>query len=151
LGKTNMPLNDGWHPYFTLGKKIDEVEIKFNSKELVEFDEGLLPNGKLSIYNTFNRYKTFGNTFLDNCFTLNNSTEAAFQMRDKEVGVELSIYPAASYPFLQVYTPPARMSIAVENLSGVPDSFNNHRGLITLQPAESKLFSTVYELALLDK
>jgi len=149
LSKTNMPINDGWHPYFTLGKKIDALEIKFNSKELVEFDEGLLPTGKVSVYNTFNQFKIFGDTFLDNCFTLNNFTEAAFQVRDKETGVELSIYPATSYPFLQVYTPPERMSIAVENLSGVPDSFNNHKGLITLQPAECKHFTTTYQLRVL--
>ena len=149
LGNADMPVNDGWHPYFTLGKKIDEMEIRFNSKELVEFDEGLLPNGKVSVYNTFNQFKIFGDTFLDNCFTLNNFTDAAFQMRDKAAGVELSIHPAESYPFLQVYTPPTRKSIAVENLSSVPDSFNNKKGLLVLKPAESKRFSTTYQLTVL--
>ncbi|ANI89211.1 hypothetical protein A9P82_07845 [Arachidicoccus ginsenosidimutans] len=149
LSQTNMPLNDGWHPYFKIGKTIDTAEIKFNSKELVEFDETLLPNGKTSVYNHFNDFKVFGDTFLDNCFTLNNFTAPAFQMRDKSVGVQLNIYPAESYPYLQIYTPPSRESIAVENLSSIPDSFNNKTDLIVLKPNESRHLSTVYELVLL--
>lgn len=149
LSKTNMPLNDGWHPYFKIGKTINGAEIKFNSKELVEFDDKLLPSGKTSVYSAFSEYKVFGDTFLDNCFTLNNFTGAAFQMRDNAIGVELNIYPAKSYPYLQIYTPPSRESIAVENLSGIPDSFNNKTGLLTLKPSERKHFSTVYELRLL--
>lgn len=149
LSQSDMPLNDGWHPYFKMGKTINDAEIRFNSKELVEFDEQLLPNGKTSGYNAFSEFNVFGDTFLDNCFTLNNFTGPAFQMRNKAEGVQLDIYPAESYPYLQIYTPPSRESIAVENLSGIPDSFNNKTGLIVLKPGNSRRFSTMYELKLL--
>lgn len=148
LSQSDMPLNDGWHPYFKIGKTINDAEIRFNSKELVEFDEQLLPNGKTSEYNTFSEFKIFGDTFLDNCFTLNDFAGPAFQMRNNAEGVQLNIYPAESYPYLQIYTPPSRESIAVENLSGIPDSFNNKTGLIVLKPGNSRRFSTMYELEL---
>lgn len=149
LSQSDMPLNDGWHPYFKMGDKINDAEIRINSKELVEFNEQLLPNGKYSTYNIFNEFKIFGNTFLDNCFTLNNTVEPAFQMRDNTIGIQLNIYPAESYPYLQIYSSPSRESIAIENLSSIPDSFNNQTGLIVLKPNSSKHFSTMYELKLI--
>ncbi len=148
-GKNNMPLNDGWHPYFKMGKSINTAEIKFNSKEIVEFSDALLPTGKTSAYDLFNDFKVFGNTELDNCFTLNNHTEAAFQMKDYSAGIQLSIYPDSSYPYLQIYTPPSRESIAVENLTSAPDSFNNKMNLLMLKPEETKHFTTSYQLNLL--
>lgn len=149
IGLSDMPLNDGWHPYFKIGKEIGDTEIRFNSKEMVEFDEQLLPNGKTSAYDAFKEFKVFGDTFLDNCFTLNSFTDPAFQMRNRALGVQLDICPAESYPYLQIYTPPSRQSIAVENLSSIPDSFNNKTGLIVLKPGNSRHFSTMYELKLI--
>lgn len=152
-GKTNMPLNDGWHPYFKLGQSIDSASVRFDSKELVEFDDALLPSGKTSIYQNFHSFKVFGDTELDNCFTLNrpayNEDLPAFEIKDESVGLSIGIYPDDAYPFLQIYTPPSRESIAVENLSSIPDSFNNKTGLITLKPGESRVFNTTYKLTLL--
>jgi aldose 1-epimerase len=42
-----MPVTDGWHPYFTLGDRIDEYQVEFQSKEMLEFDKDLIPTGKL--------------------------------------------------------------------------------------------------------
>jgi len=47
LSEEAMPLADGWHPYFQLGGIIDNYEFQFSSDTLVEFDEGLIPTGKL--------------------------------------------------------------------------------------------------------
>lgn len=152
-GKQQMPLNDGWHPYFKLGDTIDTASIRFDSKEIVEFDDALLPTGKKLAYQNYNMFTVFGETTLDNCFTLNqnayNEDLPAFEIKDESVGVCLGIYPDEGYPYLQIYTPPSRDSIAVENLSSIPDSFNNKAGLITLRPGESRVFSTTYRLNLL--
>lgn len=152
-GTGNMPLNDGWHPYFKLGASINTAAVRFDAKELVEFDESLLPNGKTSLYNSFNMFKVFGDTELDNCFTLNQSsydgTLPAFEIKDESLGLSLGIFPDEAYPYLQIYTPPSRESIAVENLSSIPDSFNNKTGLITLASGESRTFTTTYQLALI--
>jgi Galactose mutarotase and related enzymes len=53
--------------------------------------------------------------------------------------------PNENYPYLQVYTPPHRQSIAIENLSAAPDVFNNRMGLIELEPGERIGFSCSYE------
>jgi aldose 1-epimerase len=45
---------------------------------------------------------------------------------------------------LQIYTPATRDSIAVENLSGAPDCFNNGMGLLLLQPGHSQIFTVRY-------
>ena len=152
-GTGNMPLNDGWHPYFKLGPTINTASVRFDAKELIEFDEALLPSGKTSAYKEFDQFKVFGETELDNCFTLNqigySSDQAAFEIKDETVGVSLSIYPDENYPYLQIYTPPSRESIAVENLSSIPDSFNNKTGLIILPPGESRTFTTAYKLSVL--
>lgn len=149
-GTSSMPLNDGWHPYFKIGATINSAAVRFDAKELVEFDEALLPNGKTSLYNSFNQFKVFGDTELDNCFTLNREKYEgdlpAFEIKDEAAGLQLGIYPDEAYPYLQIYTPPARTSIAVENLSSIPDSFNNKTGLITLAGGEARTFSTTYKL-----
>ena len=153
VGRGNMPLNDGWHPYFTVGETINTAAIRFDSKELVAFDEALLPTGKSSPYNNFNEFNIFAETELDNCFTLNRDSyeqgqPPAFQIKNEQTGLSLSIFPDSSYPYLQIYTPPSRKCIAVENLSSLPDSFNNKTGLIILGAGESRTFSTAYVLSI---
>jgi aldose 1-epimerase len=60
--------------------------------------------------------------------------------------LELIITPDKSYPYLQVYIPKDRKSIAIENLSATPDAFNNGMGLIIAEPATLYSFTTTYQL-----
>src|SRR2546426_981045 len=64
-GNGSMPLSDGWHPYFTLGGSVNDLQIKFNSREIIEFNHQLIPTGKLLPYNKFKVFKTLGDTFFD--------------------------------------------------------------------------------------
>ncbi len=145
-GNEDMPLSDGWHPYFTFGSKVDNLQVQFNSKEMVEFNEQLIPTGKLLPYSRFNTFHTFGDTFLDNCFVLKDTNNIACSLKDKATGLQLNIIPDAAYPYLQVYTPPTRKSIAIENLSSAPDAFNNRLGLIIAKPGEQHSFVTSYQI-----
>lgn len=149
INKSNsdMPLSDGWHPYFTLDTKVDELFVQFNSKRMVEFDDKLVPTGNYLPYNNFNTAKKFGDTFLDNCFELNETGIGACSLKNESNGLQLNIIPGASYPYLQIYTPPHRNSIAIENLSGAPDAFNNGIGLIIAKPNEAYSFTTTYQLS----
>ena len=61
-----------------------------------------------------------------------------------EKKVQIEFHPEESYPYLQIYTPEHRKSIAIENLSGAPDAFNNGMGLKVLQPGELATFTTKY-------
>ncbi len=152
LNKSNglIPVQDGWHPYFTLGKSIDELQLEFQSKEMVEFDEELIPTGKLIAYQDFGSLKKLEDHFFDNCFTVNFAEcQPMCVLRDSDQNIQLEIYPEKSYPYLQIYTPPHRNSIAIENLSGAPDAFNNAMGLISLAKDESMEFKTAYKITAL--
>ena len=143
--ENEMPLNDGWHPYFSFNKKINQLTFQINSNKMVEFNEHLVPTGNIISYNKFQQPELINETVLDNCFELKNTTNAACILKDEEDNLQLEILPDASYPYLQVYTPESRSSIAIENLSSAPDSFNNKIGLIVLRPNESKIFTTKYQ------
>lgn len=146
-----IPLSDGWHPYFSLGRKIDELQFYMAANTIVEFDEELLPTGNLKPFDKFQQPDLLGATFLDNCFVLNNLTDLnACRLLNNEDNIQLTISANENYPYLQVYTPPHRNSIAVENLSSVPDSFNNGIGLSILAGGEQKRFTCSYRVSEID-
>ncbi|MBS1916896.1 MAG: aldose 1-epimerase [Bacteroidetes bacterium] len=146
-GKQSIPIADGWHPYFTLGAKIDDCELSFHAKQMLEFDGELIPTGRLIPNTRFNGPEKIGNTFLDNCFLLNEvNGGAACSLRNPANGWELLFFPDKHYRYLQVYTPPHRNNIAIENLSAAPDCFNNGIGLILLEPAQSRTFTVSYQI-----
>ncbi len=148
--KTTIPIQDGWHPYFKLGAKIDDLKLQFRSFEMVEFNGELMPTEKLIPYKEFDKLKELGNTFFDNCFTLNFSEgQPICLLQNLEKNIELEIHTDESYPYLQLYTPPHRNSIAIENISGAPNAFNNKMGFKTLAPGESASFDTAYKISLL--
>ena len=79
----------------------------------------------------------------DNCFTLNFAEcQPMCVIRNPRKKVQIEIHPERSYPYLQIYTPDHRKSIAIENLSGAPDAFNNGMGLKVLAPGETANFTT---------
>jgi aldose 1-epimerase len=143
-----IPICDGWHPYFTLGGKVDDWLLYFGSNALVEFDEKLVPTGRLLPYDAFQQARQIDNTSFDNCFLLNmHEGYAACTLRNGKTGLQLNIFPDASYPYLQLYTPPHRDSIAIENLSAAPDAFNNKMGLLMLQPRHTHTFTVHYQIS----
>ena len=145
-GKT-IPMSDGWHPYFKLGETIDTATLQFNSKTQLEFDENLLPTGKKVKNKKWFKGASLANEFLDNSFLLDfNEPMPHCSLIDYPLGLALHIYPEKAYPILQVYTPPHRKSIAIENLSAAPDAFNNKIGLLELGPEDSQAFQTRYRI-----
>lgn len=147
LDETTIPIADGWHPYFQLGGKTNDWLLQFHSAAIVEFNEQLIPTGSLQQYNTFETARPVGDAFLDNCFILKpDIVSAACEIHNPANGLTISFFPDAAYPYLQIYTPPARTSIAVENLSGAPDCFNNKLGLLLLPAGHSQIFTVRYKV-----
>ena len=143
-----IPIADGWHPYFRLGGRIDDWQVQFHASAIVEFDQHLVPTGKLVQYDTFDSPRRMGDVFLDNCFTVKQEiVSPVCELFNPANGLRVSFLPDASYPYLQIYTPATRQSIAVENLSGAPDCFNNKMGLTQLQPGHSQIFTARYKVS----
>ena len=114
---------------------------------MVEFDDQLIPTGNLVPHTRFVVPEKIGETFLDNCFQLDHTNgEPACVLQNQESGLQLRFFPGSHYPFLQIYTPPHRNSIAIENLSGAPNCFNNGMGLLLLEPGHSQTFGLAYQL-----
>lgn len=150
LDKGLIPIQDGWHPYFTMGGKVDDLQLEFQSKEKVVFDGALIPTGELIPYQEFGSLRTIGDTSFDNCFTLNFAEcQPLCVLRDPVKKLQIEISPDKHYPYLQFYIPPHRTSIAIENLSAAPDTFNNKMGLVILQPGENVSFATTYKITAL--
>jgi aldose 1-epimerase len=146
-----IPIQDGWHPYFTLGDTINNLDLEFQSLKMVEFNTELLPTKKLIDYTRFTTIEKLGDRFLDNCFVLDSQEcQPLCVLRNADKKIEVHLMPDESYPYLQIYTPPHRKSIAIENLSGAPDGFNNNIGVTTLESGQSSLFKTSYKIVLLN-
>ena len=149
-GEGLMPIQDGWHPYFTFGKKIDSLELKFKSNEKLLFDDKMIPTGRIVPYEEFVTLKTIGDTKFDDCFTVNHSgKQPLIVIKDPETNLQVEVWPDKTYPYVQFYTPDHRMSIAVENLSAPPDTFNNGIDLIILPPDANAVFTTMYKITAL--
>jgi aldose 1-epimerase len=142
----SIPMADGWHPYFQLGGRTDDLYLQFNSESMVEFDN-LLPTGRILPYTEYHEEKLIGTEFFDNCFVLRKTEgPAACTLYNPENELGISFFPDDNYRYLQLYTPLERTSFAIENLTGAADCFNNEFGLITLQPRESRNFVVHYQV-----
>jgi aldose 1-epimerase len=147
LSDEEIPIADGWHPYFQLGGMVDEWEMNFPTMSMVEFDERLVPTGLLVPYQKFNEPKKIGNTKLDNCFFLKvQEFKPVCSLHNPANNLSVHFYTNPSYSYLQVFIPPHRKSIAIENLSSAPDTFNNQMGLIRLQPGDTRSFRVFYQV-----
>ena len=143
-----IPIADGWHPYFTLGGLINEYTLQFESKLMLEFNEHLVPSGRTIVTNDFIKPAIIRERELDNCFALQLTDEGpCCILKNPLTNLALSIHTDKRYPFLQVFTPDHRQSIALENLSGAPNCFNNKMGLILLEPGNSMKFWVKYKLS----
>lgn len=148
LDDGTIPIADGWHPYFTLGGTINDYELQFSSNTLLEFNDQLIPTGQILYDDTFLEPTLLNDRTLDNCFALEIQEGApCCRLRNPQNGLVLTFYTNALYPYLQIYTPDHRKSIAIENLSGAPDCFNNGMGLILLAPRHSATFNVWYQLS----
>ncbi len=137
-----IPMMDGWHPYFTLGGFVDAYTLAFTSDGKLEMNDSMIPTGKIIEANSFNIGKPIATTHFDDCYLLQPSQN---RIQLSHEGKTITVTPIHNYPYLQLYTPDDRQSIAIENLSGAPNCFNNKMGLQLLEPQEQMYFETSYQ------
>ena len=142
-----IPIQDGWHPYFKLGENIDDLQLEFQCTEKILFDESMIPTGEKIVFQEYGSLKKIGDRIFDDCFAVNFAEcQPMAVLRNDVQKLQIEIYPDKSYPYLQIYTPADRKSIAIENLSAIPDAFNNGIGLITLASQTKAIFTTTYKI-----
>jgi len=141
--ETSIPMMDGWHPYFKLGKTINDCTLQFINKGILVYNNELIPTGEMLTNTMFDKGSGIADTQLDSGYIIDAAFPKCILENEKYI---LTIEPSPSYPYLQLYTPDHRGSIAIENLSGAPDCFNNKMGLHVLQPQEVWKLETSYQL-----
>lgn len=133
-----IPVGLGWHPYFRLTDRIDELLLQLPPCEMIGVDQRMLPTGKRYEYDEFSTPKAIGATVLDNCFALASETGRAKVILQNATG-RLHYWQETGpgkFNFLQVFTHPDRHALAVEPMTCNIDAFHNEEGLIALQPGE---------------
>ncbi len=155
IGKSDLPYSEGWHPYYTLGEKINGLTMTLPESNLAILDKADIPTGEFKPDLRFVGGRAIGDEFINDCFCLNQG-ESTFVSKNKKIfenilaTVELKsdtkslqIWQKAGneqYNAIQIYTPPDRMSIAIEPMTAEPDTLNHHRDLIVIKPGESRTF-----------
>ena len=146
IGDKPMPYSEGWHPYFSLGEKIDTLTLKLPPSKLAELDKADIPTGQYHEDTRFVGGRQIGDEFINDCFCIaspsdsRNMTPVA-DLEGKIGRITIWQYTGSeNYNALQIYTPPNRMSIAIEPMTAEPDALNHHRGLIVIPPGETKMF-----------
>lgn len=137
-GASSMPIGLGWHPYFQLSEKVDELELQVPVSAMVGIDQYMIPTGKRYEYAEFEVAQRIGSTVLDNCFEL---PELAGKTKVHLKGPTGTLeYWQETGPqkfnYIQLFTPPYRSSLAIEPMTCNVDAFNNMEGLIHLEPDE---------------
>lgn len=144
-GDIKAPFALGWHPYFTAGKKVDDSTLTMNSEKFVEVDKDLTPTRNIpsvegTQFNFKNGTKLEG-VELDIAVTAPNGP---ITLQGEEYGITFK--QSTNFPYVQLYTPENRESIAIEPITGATNSFNFHElGLLELNPNEQ--FQSKFEIS----
>lgn len=137
LHRESIPVGLGWHPYFRLTPRAEDHLLHLPPCEKVEIDDRMIPTGKRMAYSDFQDERLLGDTQLDTCFAAAQS-ESVVRASLRAAGHRLSVEaPREQFPFFQVFTPPARSSIALEPMTCNVDAFHNREGLVELAAGES--------------
>jgi aldose 1-epimerase len=141
IDNKNVPMGIGWHPYFQLPSKINDIKLQLPKYQVYEIDEQMIPTGNKSDFNAFSTSKKIEDVTFDNCFGLvGNDKKSSTILMDEASGIALEFWQdrgTNGFDFLQIYTPPTRTTIAIEPMTCGVDVFNNGNGLLILKPGES--------------
>ena len=137
ISEIDIPIGDGWHPYFSLNKNIDNLELKLPKNKALKLNQEGIPTGDLFEFDAFKNLQKIGKTRLDHAFRVSKGLESVITIiHDQTNKLKLLIEQETGhqkYNYLQIYTPPDRKSIAIEPMTCAPNAFNNHLGLIMLK------------------
>jgi aldose 1-epimerase len=129
-----IPMGLGWHPYFKLTPTVAETALRMPECDKVMIDARMIPNGQKTDYNAYQTPIKIGDAFLDNCFEVKNNGytyKVAIQGAGKKLTLQAN---SKTWPYIQMFTPPHRGSIAIEPMTCNIDAFNNGNGLLKLAP-----------------
>jgi aldose 1-epimerase len=146
-GATRAPYGVGFHPYLTVGRRIDGCELTLPAARYAPMDERGHPSAARAVAGTeldFRGGRLVGTTVIDHPFTDLDRTDGAtvVELRDPETGRAVRMSVDRAFGWVHVFTGDshgdrARESLAVEPMSSPPDAFNSRTDLVVLPPGGS--------------
>ncbi|WP_288786467.1 aldose 1-epimerase [uncultured Fibrobacter sp.] len=136
---TSLPYAEGFHPYFSLGKKVDFLTLALPQCQKALLDSADIPTGEFEKESRFSGQSVLGETFINDYFAFDAETaeRETVTLKDPENGYRLDVWQKTGknlWRGIQIYTPPDRESIALEPMTSAPDVLNHHRELIEIPP-----------------
>jgi aldose 1-epimerase len=138
IGQQAAPVGVGFHPYFTVGTSvIDEAEVQIPGAAYVEFNERLVPTGKiLSVTGTpwdYRRFRGIGRQRFNHCYLqLERDAQrmATASLRHTARNCAIDITMDQAFSAVVVYTGDAiadapRAALAIEPMTCASDAFNH--------------------------
>lgn len=130
IGTDTMPFGLGWHPYFSMNQRIDELQLSFPESKQLLLDDRKIPTGERVTFLSDTALLDLVNHDFDDCFLMLGKGMNYFELIGKKYSLLVSA--AADFPYFQLYTPKDRSSIAIEPMTCAPNAFNNEMGLILI-------------------
>ncbi len=141
-GTRSAPYGAGHHPYLTLGRPADELELTLPASAWCEIDERGLPGPLQPVEGTpfdFREPRLIGDLAIDHPF--GGLTSPTATLRDPDTGRAVSITLGDGCSWLHVFTAdshdPARQAVAIEPMTCPPDAFRTGTDLVVLEPGET--------------
>jgi aldose 1-epimerase len=139
-GYEMAPVALGWHPYFTFKKPVDSLSLLAGNGEYVAVDRDLNPTGEIlsarGCENDFSESALIGNQDLDLAYVKREKGESL--LSDGNHQLKLYFDPLF-FPYVQLFIPPGRQSIALEPITSATNAFNIPRlGRIDLPGGEKR-------------
>ena len=139
-GDRPAPYGSGHHPYFTLGRLADELELALPAATWCPMDDRGLPGDAQAVDGTpydFRTPRPVGDLVLDHPFgDLDGDT-----VRLAADGRAITLTLGEGCRWVHVFScdthDPARQSLAVEPMSCPPDAFRSGTDLVVLEPGET--------------
>ncbi len=133
-GYQTFPFGIGWHPYFR-SSHLGTSRISSKFKDHFLCPERMIPEEKEKA--EMDEQFAIGELSFDDGYTL-HEPYCALETHDYRLALD---FDTGSEPFLQIYTPEHRNSIALEPMTCVTNALNNGIGLEALDPGQTREWS----------
>lgn len=148
VGRRPAPYGAGAHPYLTVGRQIDECELRLPAARRYPSDDRGMPGpGEPVGANGFDfrERRRIGDAVFDDAFsalTYDDEGRAEAELLDPDSGRSVRLWVDASYRWLQVFSGEGqgdlrRQAVAVEPMTCPPNAFSSGVDLVVLEPGAS--------------
>jgi aldose 1-epimerase len=130
-GSQAFPFSLGWHPYF-YSQNLEESILSMRSQEKIQTNEVMIPTGIQ--FHEFPNPLPLDQEEFDTGFIL-EVADIAYKTPDYTL--RMHIDQDMNKPYVQLYIPKHRQSIAIEPMTAATDCYNNGWGTRELLPQKS--------------